>query len=159
MSLHGDIKAALEAATPEPWDYHADQHRDDGRVWRLGGDGDDICRLAYPDREADAHLIANAPTWLAELLAEVESLARWKTEALPVITGLQELGSALGIPLGKRITGPDALAAVKALTARAEAAEQAVQRVRGLAGELRAKRYLTPTATADAILRALDGAS
>ena len=41
--------------------------------------------------------------------------------------------------------------------ARAEAAEQAAQRVRGLAGELRAKHYLAPTATADAILRALDG--
>ena len=43
------------------------------------------------------------------------------------------------------------------LAARAEAAEQAAQRVRGLAGELRAKHYLAPTATADAILRALDG--
>ena len=43
------------------------------------------------------------------------------------------------------------------LTARAKAAEATVRRVRGLAGELRAKHYLAPTATADAILRALDG--
>ena len=64
MTTPDEIRAALARATPGPWDYHVSQHRDDGRVWRLGGDGDDICRLAYPDREADAHLIANAPTYL-----------------------------------------------------------------------------------------------
>ena len=68
MTTPDEIRAALARATPGPWDYHVSQHRDDGRVWRLGGDGDDICRLAYPDREADAHLIASAPTWLTELL-------------------------------------------------------------------------------------------
>lgn len=215
MTTPDEIRAALARATPGPWDYHVSQHRDDGRVWRLGGDGDDICRLAYPAREADAHLIANAPTWLAELLAEVDEaqaeahnaqadydrrgerlwrlaalagwtpdeadndataelyiknrlaevrlLARWKNEALPVIAGLQELGAALGIPLGKHITGPDALEAVKALTARAEAAEQVVRRVRGMA-----EAWATQPTDYDedteqqiedgrAILRALDG--
>ena len=98
-----------------------------------------------------------------DILAEVERLGRWKTEALPVITGLQELGAALGIPLGKRITGPDALAAVKALTARAKAAEQVVRRVRGMA-----ESWATQPTDYDedteqqiedgrAILRALDG--
>lgn len=50
-----------------------------------------------------------------DLLAEVEQLTRWKTEALPVMDGLQELGRALGLPLGTRITGPDALAEVRRL--------------------------------------------
>lgn len=42
-------------------------------------------------------------------LAEAERLTKWKTEALPVLTGLQELGRALGIGLGKRITSRDAV--------------------------------------------------
>ena len=48
--------------------------------------------------------------------AEVERLRRWKAEALPVLDGLQELGKALGLPLGSRITGREALAAVERLT-------------------------------------------
>lgn len=83
-----------------------------------------------------------------------EEAEQWKAEALPVINGLQELGAALGIPLGKRITGPDALAAVKALTERAEAAERAIQRVRELAQHYDGRAYTDATG---AILRALDG--
>lgn len=58
--------------------------------------------------------------WWADLLAEarmsvaeVERLSRWKGEALPVMDGLQELGRALGLPPGARITGPMALAEVQ----------------------------------------------
>ncbi len=137
---HEHIREALGRATPGPWAYHADQHRDDGRVWRLGGDGDDICRLAYPDREADAHLIANAPTWLAELLAEVDNARR-------------ELGD-VHVSLYSEIA---------MLTARAKAAEQVVRRVRGMA-----EAWATQPTDYDegteqqiedgkAILRALDG--
>jgi len=49
------------------------------------------------------------------LVAEIERLTRWKNEALPVISGLQELGRALDLQLGRSITGPDALAAVEQL--------------------------------------------
>ncbi len=134
---HDEIKAALEAATPGPWDYYR-PHPNYGAYMvervapegHLSGDCVAVCEDV--DADANAHLIMHAPTWLAELLAEVESLARWKNEALPVIAGLQELGAALGIPLGKRITGPDALGAVQALTERAEKAEQAIQRVRAI---------------------------
>ena len=63
-----------------------------------------------------------------DLLAEVDRLTRWKAEALPVMTGLQELGKALGLTLGESITGPSAVDAAHALRVRAEAAEQAVQR-------------------------------
>ena len=69
---------------------------------------------------------------LGDLLAEVDRLTRWKAEALPVMTGLQELGKALGLTLGESITGPSAVDAAHALRARAEAAEHAVQRVREL---------------------------
>ena len=211
---HDDIRAALEAATPGDWSAEA-----------LGSEGfavyappregsrrrQHIARFGWLEWEADkanAHLIASAPTWLAELLAEVDEaqaeamdvghdydrrgerlwrlaalagwtpgneadndataesyvrerlaevdrLSHWKAEALPVITGLQELGAALGIPLGKRITGPDALEAVKALTARAEAAEQAVQRVRDMPATPPSGGYYMVSMRD--ILRALDG--
>lgn len=95
----------------------------------------------YPERDAaDANLIANAPTWLAELVervkaaeAEVERLADWKASALPVMDGLQELGKSLGLPLGALITGPLAFAASAALNDRAETAEATIDRVRELA--------------------------
>lgn len=83
---------------------------------------------------ADPELQHKAADWLAELLAEVDEARR-------------ELGD-VHVSLYSEIA---------MLTARAEAAEATVRRVRGLAGELRAKHYLAPTATADAILRALDG--
>ena len=68
---------------------------------------------------------------------EIERLTRWKSEAPPVLDGLQELGKALGLPLGERIAGPAALVAVEALklrvtfaTLRADKAEATIQRVR-----------------------------
>lgn len=51
-----------------------------------------------------------------ETARERGELSRWKAEALPVSEGLQELGKALGLPLGSRITGQEALAAVEHLT-------------------------------------------
>ena len=51
-----------------------------------------------------------------EAAKERDELRRWKTEALPVLDGLQELGKALGLPLGSRIAGQEALAAVERLT-------------------------------------------
>ena len=49
--------------------------------------------------------------------AERDALRLWKDEALRVLDGLQELGRALVLPLGERITGPAAVAAVERLTA------------------------------------------
>ena len=133
---HDDIRAALEAwlaellaevdeAQAEAMDVGHDYDRRGERLWRLAA-------LAgwTPGNEADND--ATAEFYVRERLAEVDRLSHWKAEALPVIDGLQELGAELGIRLGGRITGPDALAAVKALTARAEAAEQAIQRVRAI---------------------------
>lgn len=67
------------------------------------------------------------PDRVAELEAEVERLRRWKSEAMPVMDGLQNLGRALGVTLGQWITGPQALTRVAQLqserdTARADRA-------------------------------------
>lgn len=50
-----------------------------------------------------------------QLEREAEHLRRWKAEALPVIAGLQEIGRELALPLGARVTGPDALEAIRGL--------------------------------------------
>jgi hypothetical protein len=55
--------------------------------------------------------------WRSNAEADVERLARWKAEALPVLNGLQELGKALELPLGAQVTGPQALAEVERLRA------------------------------------------
>jgi uncharacterized membrane protein len=55
------------------------------------------------------------------LTAEVERLERWKFEATEVMSGLRELGKALGLGLGVQITGPAALVEVERLTAERDA--------------------------------------
>lgn len=131
---HEEIRAALAAATigrlevvpPAPSSTRPADCYDVRDVHHGGYVADS---LTFPD----AHLIANAPTWLAELLAEVDRLTRWKTEATEVLRGLQDLGKALGLPLGEQITGQSACVAAVALHDRTEAAEQAVHLVRGIA--------------------------
>lgn len=55
---------------------------------------------------------------------DVERLERWKAEATEVMSGLRELGKALGLGLGVQITGPAALAEVARLTAERDALAQ-----------------------------------
>lgn len=69
----------------------------------------------YTDKGIAA--ITDSVADIPDLLAEVERLQRWKAEALPVMDGLQDLGKALGLPLGERITGPAAIEAVERLKA------------------------------------------
>lgn len=76
---------------------------------------DDIRGRLLADYGQTATPATDAIHDVRELLAEVETLTRWKNEAMPVMDGLQELGRALDIPLGHSITGPDALAAVEQL--------------------------------------------
>lgn len=88
---HDDIKAALESRSDLPWRPSHDgpvATRPSDTYDVLDNDGETVAASLF---YLDAHLIANAPTWLAELLAESERL-----------------------------------------TARAEAAERAIQRVREL---------------------------
>lgn len=51
---------------------------------------------------------------------EVERLRGWKEEAVPILAGLQDLGHALGVPLGHSITGPETAEKARALTAEIE---------------------------------------
>ena len=64
---------------------------------------------------------------------DVERLERWKAEATEVMSGLRELGKALGLGLGVQITGPAALAEVARLTAERDALAAKVARVEALA--------------------------
>lgn len=68
------IEAALKAATPGPWEASADNMVPDRAAiltaWCYEGEDAELvtdwCALA------DANLIANAPTWLAELVERVK---------------------------------------------------------------------------------------
>ena len=141
-----ELLAEVDEAQAEAHNAQADYDRRGERLWRLAA------LAGWTPDEADND--ATAELYIKNRLAEVRLLARWKNEALPVIAGLQELGAALGIPLGKHITGPDALEAVKALTARAEAAEQTNQEVSRLA---MLDRKCPACSGYDAILGALGG--
>ncbi len=123
------LEALAEAANLGPLETRLGKHCDLIEV-----SGPFALKLGNLDhaKPEQAELIAQAPAAVLWLIREVERLTRWKAEALPVIGGLQELGSALGLPLGERITGPAALEAVERLTARATKAETEVERLRGL---------------------------
>ena len=73
-------------------------------------------RLAEIKARAEDATPEDVP-WLVD---QVESLERWKFEAIEVMSGLRELGKALGLGLGVQITGPAALAEVARLTAERE---------------------------------------
>lgn len=124
------LEALAEAATPGPWtsyrphpayrSYMVERVAPEGH---LAGDGAVVCCEDVKASENAEFIAAADPGTVLWLIREVERLTRWKSEALPVLDGLQELGKALGLPLGERITGPAALAAVEALKLRATDAE------------------------------------
>ncbi|MDF9717374.1 hypothetical protein [Nocardioides sp. ChNu-99] len=58
---------------------------------------------------------------LPALRAEIERLKRWKAEATSLFDGLQDLGRALGLPLGTLITGPSAVDTARSLRAERDA--------------------------------------
>ena len=75
----------------------------------------------------DFHRDVRSPLSAAEtlrIIEQVESLERWKFEAIEVMSGLRELGKALGLGLGVQITGPAALAEIERLTAERDALAQ-----------------------------------
>jgi len=65
---------------------------------------------------------------MTNLEAELVALRRWKAEATEVILGLQDLGNALGLPLGERITGTSAAAVAKAMRDRVARIEALAER-------------------------------
>ena len=91
---HDEIRAALAAATPGPWAWlYPDQCCRDGYCIKSKADLDTCDGLTHAMKalHADVVLIANAPTWLAELLAEVERLAARADAAVQAIQLVREL--------------------------------------------------------------------
>ena len=115
------IKARADAATEGPW--VRDMHSPDmsGRSgWYIRGPRKlGLRSMVLNSRmlSGDAEFIEAAREDVPWLVDQVESLERWKVEALEVMSGLRELGKALGLGLGVQITGPAALAEVARLTA------------------------------------------
>jgi hypothetical protein len=62
-----EVKAALQAATPGPWENEA------GTIW---AEGVAIAQVGviFGSRKFDGNLIANSPTWLQKLIDMVEEL-------------------------------------------------------------------------------------
>jgi hypothetical protein len=120
MSRLDEIKARCEAATEGPW--VRDMHSPDmsGRSgWYIRGPRKlGLRSMVLNSRmlSGDAEFVEAAREDVPWLVDQVESLERWKFEACEVMSGLRELGRALGLGLGVQITGPAALAEVARLT-------------------------------------------
>ena len=136
MSRLEEIKARADAATEGPW--VRDMHSPDisGRSgWYIRGPRKlGLRSMVLNSRmlSGDAEFIAAASVDVPWLVDQVESLERWKFEALEVMSGLRELGKALGLGPGVQITGPAALAEVARLTAERDALAAKVARVEAL---------------------------
>lgn len=88
-NLIQEVKAALQAATPGPWrEHHPDAVSDKKGQW--------ICQLYETDTDTDepvefdnqqgnVHLIANAPTWLQQLIDHIEVVERQRDEAVKAL--------------------------------------------------------------------------
>ena len=93
-----------------------------------------------------------------ERLDELQRLRRWKAEATPVILGLQDLGRALDVPLGRSITAEIALQRAEQLRTERDDALAALRRVQALADEVTSHPldYASPTVTVRQIRAALN---
>ena len=125
MSRLDEIKARADAATEGPW--VRDMHSPDmsGRSgWYIRGPrklGPRSMVLNSRMLSGDAEFVEAAREDVPWLVEQVEGLERWKVEAIEVMSGLRELGKALGLGLGVQITGTAALAEVERLTAERDA--------------------------------------
>ena len=156
MSRLDEIKARADAATEGPW--VRDMHSPDmsGRSgWYIRGPlklGLRSMVLNSRMLSGDAEFVEAAREDVPWLVDQVESLERWKVEALEVMSGLRELGKALGLGLGVQITGPAALAEVARLTAERDA----------LAAQVAEAVHLTDVwvsdLATDAMVNVMDGA-
>ena len=139
MSRLDEIKARADAATEGPW--VRDMHSPDmsGRSgWYIRGPRKlGLRSMVLNSRmlSGDAEFIEAAREDVGWLVEQVERLEHWKFEALEVMSGLRELGKALGLGLGVQITGPAALAEVARLTAERDALAAQVALVEALAEE------------------------
>lgn len=120
MSRLDEIKARADAATEGPW--VRDMHSPDmsGRSgWYIRGPRKlGLRSMVLNSRmlSGDAEFVEAAREDVPWLVDQVESLERWKFEACEVMSGLRELGKALGLRPRVQITGLAALAEVDRLT-------------------------------------------
>ncbi len=126
-----DILAALSARPVEAGEVAArawdEGHRVGWEHCQDGNYGNDYWDDDTPNPYATQSASAPSPVEAGE----VERLRGWKAQALPVMSGLQDLGRALGVRLGESITGEAAAEKARAL-ARATAAEERIEKVRAL---------------------------
>ena len=132
---HDDIRAALEAATRQPWVSLYPGQCCDGYCIE-SEDGRDAVAHGLEGSVSDLDLITSAPTWLAELLAENERLS----------VELERSREQYGYAVDR----------VQHHQERAEKAEQAIQRVRWQCDSWSHGNSWNKAAR-NAILRALDG--
>jgi len=157
--------AALEAlaeAIDGEWACSHDEpstHRppDTYDVYLADGSAEVLANLPW---ELAAYIAAADPQtvlWLIRevkrLEAEVERLTRWQSEAMTVMDGLQELGVALGLPIGARITGPAAVEAATTLRAERDALAARIAKVEALV--VRVENRMMATAKPEEIREAL----
>jgi len=134
-----EIKTRADAATEGPW--VRDMHSPDmsGRSgWYIRGPRKlGLRSMVLNSRmlSGDAEFIAASREDVPWLVDQVESLERWKFEACEVMSGLRELGKALGLRPGVQITGPAALAEVARLTAERDALRARLAAVEALADQ------------------------
>lgn len=133
MSRLDEIKARAEAATEGPWSFDWSE----GEVPVFYGQTTKISGTFSVEANTieDAAFIEASREDVPWLVEQVERLERWKVEAIEVMSGLRELGKALGLGLGVQITGPAALAEVARLTAERDVLAAQVARVEKLAGQ------------------------
>ena len=99
--------------------------------------------MAPIERTADALLAAGWTRPVSDedaIEAEVERLRQWKTEASEVMLGLQDLGRALGLRPGERITGERAAEVAAEMRATLTAIRELTE---PLAGQWNGK-WMTP---------------
>ena len=135
-----------------------EQQSRDANEWQESQLWRNDCYVAGHPQDDDCHECDPALR-LEAAEAQVADLQRWKDEALPVMAGLQELGRALGLPLGERITGERALEAVKLLMAQIAAVRALVSdwQANGNAGACGDPSSAVWHKAARQLLAALDG--
>lgn len=147
--LAGELDRLDKAATSSPWAlFEADPESDPLRpVFNPDGDLELIAEPTWmPDAELIVWLrnhtdeikaalavrpgmsqaVADLEERAVQAEAERDRLRQWKDEALPVLSGLQELGKVLGVPLGGSITGDLAAQAAADLVAERDRLTRAV---------------------------------
>lgn len=117
-----EVKAALQAATPGPWEWRKKNFTPGDGEWKdkefCVGDLQhetkknswdailDVQTNQYgqPDLycwdEAAAHLIANSPTWLQQLVERLETAERQRDEAVKSLENIQDLIHLVQVDLG-----------------------------------------------------------